>query len=80
MTMNAKASLPKHGSERTRLEQIAADAQRPVETVERLYVSELAILDSEARIQAFVPLIAMRRVKDALRDDAQKKSVSTAQS
>lgn len=62
--------MNKRISDRTRLEKIAADTQRPMEMVEQLYISELSVLDREARIQAFVPLIAERRVKEALRNGA----------
>lgn len=43
-----------------------------MEIVEQLYASALTLLDREARIQAFVPVIALRRVKDALRNDARQ--------
>jgi Protein of unknown function (DUF3562) len=68
--MNNETTLRTGDSDRTRLEKIAADAQRPMEIVEQLYLTALTVLDQEARIQAFVPVIALRRVKDALRNDA----------
>jgi hypothetical protein len=70
MNIDTKTSSHRRVSDRTRLEKIAADTQRPMEVVEQLYLSALTVLDREARIQAFVPVIAERRVKEALRNDA----------
>lgn len=69
MIIDTKTSSHGRISDRTRLEQIAADTHRPLEIVEQLYMSELAILDREARVQAFLPVIAERRVKEALRNN-----------
>ena len=67
MKTDTKTSPHRRISDRTRLQKIAADTQRPMEIVEQLYLSELTVLDRESRILAFVPLIAERRVKRALR-------------
>jgi Protein of unknown function (DUF3562) len=62
-----KSMVLRTDSDRIQLEKIAADAQCPVEMVELVYLSELSALDQEARIQAFVPVIALRRARHALR-------------
>jgi len=54
-------------SSRTSIEKLAADSHRPLEFIEQLYTRELTILQGEARIQTFVPVVALRRVREALR-------------
>jgi len=52
---------------RTALEKLAGQHHCPLELVERLYVRELTLLEGEARVQAFVPVVALRRVREVLR-------------
>ena len=63
----AGVSRRARGSGRTPVEKLAAHWNCPLERVERLYASELTMLEAEAKIQTFVPLVALRRVRDVLR-------------
>lgn len=65
--MNSEALIRIGQSVHEHLERLAADGRHTIEAVERLYLTELVALERQARIHAFVPLIAMRRVRDALR-------------
>ena len=50
------------------IEKVATDFDCPCEFVEQLYAGELSVLEREARIQTFVPVVALRRVREALRE------------
>jgi hypothetical protein len=54
---------------RLALERLAARTHRPVELVRELYQRELDRLEREARIARFLPLIALRHVREMLRHD-----------
>jgi len=62
-----------HQAQRPSMEKLAADWSCPVELVEQLYVGELKVLERNARIQTFVPVVALRRVREALRDGSFKR-------
>jgi hypothetical protein len=53
---------------RSSLEWLAAHCRCPIETVEQLYTRELRLLRAEAKIRTFVPIVAFRRVREALRE------------
>jgi len=57
---------PGHAS-RTSMEKLATDCDCPLELVEQLYTREITTLEGEARIQTFIPVVALRRVREALR-------------
>jgi len=61
---------------RSTIEELAADSHSPVELVERLYRDELTILESQARIRVYLPLIVRRRVRDVLRHRQESVKVS----
>jgi hypothetical protein len=49
------------------LEKVAADCRCAVEVVEQLYRREIQSLQARATIQTFLPIVALRRVRDTLR-------------
>jgi hypothetical protein len=49
------------------LEGLAKRFCEPIEIVEQVYRAELVSVESQARIRAFLPIIARRRAKDVLR-------------
>jgi hypothetical protein len=53
--------------DRSALEKLAKTWSRPVETVEQLYKEEVSSLERQARVHAFVPVVALRRVRERLR-------------
>lgn len=58
------------------LAQLANDYGYSLEAVEDLYQQELSLLQRNARIGIYVPLLAMRRVRDVLRDGPQEAEIS----
>jgi len=52
---------------RSAVETLAVRSNKPFETIERLYLEELARLERDARIRTYLPLVALRRVRDMLR-------------
>jgi hypothetical protein len=62
------AMIPR--ADRSSIARLALDFGRPAQVVERLYLSELAGLERQARIRRYLPLLALRRVREALRDGA----------
>ena len=46
---------------------LASEAKIPVEEVAQLYEEKHAELDREARVKSFLPIFAIRSVKDVLR-------------
>ena len=48
------------------MESLASESRSPVEQVEEIYRRELSVLDAQARIKSFLPLLVHRRVREAL--------------
>ena len=63
--MRSKPS--KHSHQQGAFESIASESQVPVSDVSRLYSNELARLETDAQVSAFLPIIAIRHVRDSLR-------------
>ena len=53
-------------SQESEIEQLARQADVPVEVVHRIYDLECAKLEKAARIKTYVPVLAHRRVKEQL--------------
>jgi len=51
------------------LERLADESGCPVEIIVELYEREVFFLGRGARIQSYIPVLAMKRVRDALRSD-----------
>lgn len=51
------------------LEELADRSGCSIERVEDIYSRELLLLQRDARIRAFIPGLAMKRVRDALRQE-----------
>ena len=49
------------------VEQLARESGYPLEFVQDLYQRELVSLEHDARIRSYIPVLAMKRVRDALR-------------
>ena len=49
------------------LERLASEAGCTTEVVQSLYQEEIRHLQSRARVGTFIPVLAMKRVRDALR-------------
>ena len=49
------------------LEQLASEAGCTAESVQSLYQEEIQDLQSRARVGTYIPVLAMKRVRDALR-------------
>jgi len=52
---------------RSAIEELAADSHSPIEFVEEVYRNELTMLEPQAKIRLYLPLIVRRRVRDVLR-------------
>jgi len=50
------------------VEFLAHEAHMPIDDVARLYGNELAKLEADARIKSFLPIFALRNVRDILRE------------
>jgi hypothetical protein len=48
---------------------LAARSRRPRHVIEKLYLDELESLERGARIRTYLPLVALGRVREALRRD-----------
>jgi hypothetical protein len=53
--------------DRSAIEKLAETSNCPIELVNELYTREVKNLKREAKIRAFVSVIALRRVREALR-------------
>lgn len=49
------------------IESVARDVKRPVEEIQPLYESELAVLRREARVKDFLSVLACRQVRLSLK-------------
>ena len=49
------------------IQELARRTGRPVEQVRSVYEEQLAILGSDARVTAFLPVLAKRRAQEVLR-------------
>ena len=73
--MNAQ---PRQGSHQQRaIEFLAMESQAPVDEVTRLYDSKQAELGVGARITGSLPILALRRVRETLRQRSVGKSSRT---
>jgi Protein of unknown function (DUF3562) len=52
---------------RSTIEELAAGSDSPIELVEQLYHNELTVLEPQARIRLYLPLIVRRKVREVLR-------------
>jgi len=59
------------GSHRAVIDTLARELELPVQEVERVYTDEIAKLDANARIKGFVSVLAVGRVRTALRTPQQ---------
>lgn len=62
-----------------RLEQLADETGCPAEVVQNLYQGECQLLQSDARVSKFIPVLAFKRVRDLLRRYDQAESARTRQ-
>jgi hypothetical protein len=56
----------------TTVDAIARETAAPADIVQALYTEETARLNAQARLKQFVPVIAMKRVKQRLRKQNQR--------
>jgi hypothetical protein len=61
---------------RSTIEELAAVSNSPIELVEEVYENELRILEPQAKIRLYLPLIVRRRVRDVLRQRQESVKVS----
>ena len=64
-------------SQQRAIELLARESQRPINEVARLYEAQRVGLEAGARITAFVPILAIRKVREVLRRHRAGKLPST---
>jgi hypothetical protein len=57
-----------HVNQETALKTLALETRTPAAEVERIYATEFAKLQAEARILTYVPALALRRARARLRN------------
>ena len=63
--MRTKANM--HSHQQGAFESIASESQVPISDVSRRYANELARLENDAQVAAFLPIFAIRHARDSLR-------------
>jgi hypothetical protein len=63
--MHAERST--HSQRERAVEVLAQESRAPIDDVAQLYGKELAKLEVDARIKSFIPIFALRNVRDLLR-------------
>jgi hypothetical protein len=53
---------------------IAAETNTPAETVSKIYADTLADYKTDARVFDYMPLLVAKKVRDTLRDSANRKT------
>jgi hypothetical protein len=65
-----------HSQQERAVEVLAQESHAPIDDVAQLYGNELAKLEVDARIKSFIPIIALRNVRDLLRQRSTTDRVS----
>ena len=64
--MASKSRVGQSG-ESQRIEALAAESKLPLDTVLELYEDECAKLEAAARVKSFLPIFAIRNLRDRLK-------------
>ena len=65
-----------HSQQERAVEVLAQESHAAIDDVAQLYGKELAKLEADARIKSFIPIFALRNVRDLLRQRSTTDQVS----